>query len=89
MSSEVDEAGHTWYVLEDDYGYQTVVTVNYKVDDDFSYALDENDEKIIESITVERKTLKESFRESMLEGKKSDSYNTAINKCRGREGDQV
>ena len=56
------------------------MTVNYKVDDDFSYALDENDEKIIESITVERKTLKESFRESMLEGKKSDSYNTAINK---------
>ncbi len=80
VSSEVDEAGHTWYVLEEDYGYQTVVTVNYKVDDDFSYALDENDEKIIESITVERKTLKESFRESMLEGKKSDSYNTAINK---------
>ena len=80
VSSEVDEAGHTWYVLGDGYGYQTVVTVNYKVDDDFSYALDENDEKIIESITVERKTLKESFRESMLEGKKSDSYNTAINK---------
>ena len=80
VSSEVDEAGHTWYVLGDDYEYQTVVTVNYKVDDDFSYALDENDEKIIESITVERKTLKESFRESMLEGKKSDSYNTAINK---------
>lgn len=80
VSSEVDEAGHTWYVLKDDYGYQTVVTVNYKVDDDFSYALDENDEKIIESITVERKTLKEYFRESMLEGKKSDSYNTAINK---------
>ncbi len=80
VSSEVDEAGHTWYVLGEDYGYQTVVTVNYKVDDDFSYALDENDEKIIESITVERKTLKESFRESMLEGKKSDSYNTAINK---------
>lgn len=80
VSSEVDEAGHTWYVLGDDYGYQTVVTVNYKVDDDFSYALDENDEKIIESITVERKTLKEYFRESMLDGKKSDSYNTAINK---------
>ena len=80
VSSEVDEAGHTWYVLGDDYGYQTVVTVNYKVDDDFSYALDENDEKIIESITVERKTLKESFRESMLDGKRSDSYNTAINK---------
>lgn len=80
VSSEVDEAGHTWYVLGEGYEYQTVVTVNYKVDDDFSYALDENDEKIIESITVERKTLKEYFRESMLEGKKSDSYNTAINK---------
>ena len=78
--TEQAEGDHTWYVLRNEYPYQVNVNVVYELDDDFTYVLDDNGNKVISSIEVERKTLKEYVNDLLLEGKKTDNYNTVINK---------
>ena len=79
VTAEEDEDGHTWYILSAEYLYSTEVVVNYQLDDDFTYVLDEGGERIISSVKVEKKTLSQYFKDSLLDGKKTDNYNTAIN----------
>ena len=66
------------------------VIVNYRLDDEFSYVLDDDGNRIISSIEVEKKTLTEYFSDSLLEGKKTDNYNTVVNEfVSSNEGDCV
>ena len=84
------EGEHTWYRLDDDYLYSVEVIVNYQLDDEFSYVLDDDGNRIISSIEVEKKTLTEYFSDSLLEGKKTDNYNTVVNEfVSSNEGDCV
>lgn len=84
------EGEHTWYRLDDDYLYSVEVIVNYQLDDEFSYVLDDDGNRIISSIEVEKKTLTEHFSDSLLEGKKTDNYNTVVNEfVSSNEGDCV
>lgn len=78
--TEVADGDHNWYVLDGAYPFSTEVIVNYELDDEFSYALDEDGNRIISSIEVEKKTLNEYYSDMLLDGKKSDNYNTEINK---------
>ena len=79
----VTEGDHTWYQLTNDYLYSVEVIVNYQLDDEFSYALDDDGNRIISSIEVESKTLSQYVSDTLLDGKKTDNYNTVVNEFVG------